>query len=143
MAELEKVTFTLEGDPQEYTLCYDFNQICDAEAVAGANLLNAVANKHSMNAVQMRGLLYACLKTAHPDVLLKEAGTLLSRDSKTVTKALATVLGAEDEEAALEAAAKFNRLLAEAFGVTEEEAAAKLAARVAAEEQPTPAPAAA
>ncbi len=128
--ELEKVTFTLPNDPQEYTLTYSFNEICDAEAVTGVNLLHAAVNVSQMNAVQMRGLLYACLKTAHPEVLIKEAGLLLSRDSQIVTAALAKVLGAEDEAAAQEKAAKFTRLIARAFGVSEEEAAAKMAALI-------------
>ena len=96
--ELGKVTFTLEDDSQEYTLVYDFNQIADAEAVTGVNLLSAISDMRTMTAVQLRGLLYACLKTAHPTVLVTEAGDLLSRDSITVTKALGKVLGAAEEE---------------------------------------------
>jgi hypothetical protein len=98
--ELEKVTFELDDDPQLYTLVYDFNEIADAEAVTGVNLLSAVSDMQNMSAVQLRGLLYACLKTEHPKVLVTEAGDLLSRDSMTVTKALGKVLGAAEEEKA-------------------------------------------
>ncbi len=93
-----KVTFHLENDPIVYTLVYDFNELADAEAVAQTNLLQAVSSLQNMTAVQMRGLLYACLKTSHPLVLLKEAGDLLSKDSATVTRALGLVMGATEEE---------------------------------------------
>jgi hypothetical protein len=122
--ELEKVTFTLEGDPVAYTLMYDFNEIAEAEGVTGANLLQAISDMRNMTAVQMRGLLYASLKRAHPQVLLVEAGTLLSRDSVTVTKALAKLLGADDETAAK----KRIELMAKALGIPVEEVIEKLSA---------------
>lgn len=82
-----------------------------------------------MTAVQLRGLVYACLKHAHPQVLLIEAGALLSRDSITVTGALAKVLGADDKLAAK----KRIEALAKALGLTAEEVIEKLAAAEAAE----------
>ena len=93
-----KVTFHLENDPQTYVLEYNFNELAEAESVAQTNLLQAVSDLRTMTAVQMRGLLYACLRTAHPQVLLREAGDLLSKDSPTVSKALALVMGASEAE---------------------------------------------
>ncbi|HXI88453.1 MAG TPA: hypothetical protein VNH18_14675 [Bryobacteraceae bacterium] len=91
--EHDVVSFTLEDDPQIYKLTYDFNAICDAEAVTGCNLLQAQIRLKNLSATEVRGLLYACLKPAYPAVLLSEAGDLLSRDLETVSGALAEALG--------------------------------------------------
>jgi hypothetical protein len=95
--EREFVSFTFEGDPVEYKLCYDFNEIVNAEEVCGCNLLAAMGG--GMSARAFRGLLYACLKTAHPQVLLSEAGDLMSRDREKVMKALGQVILSEEETA--------------------------------------------
>ncbi len=86
----QSVSFQLEGD-QVYSLSFDFNQICEAETVARCNLMTALAGG-GITALQTRALLYACLKTAHPQVLLSEAGWLLSQDMPKVLAALAQVL---------------------------------------------------
>lgn len=96
--ELEKVTFTLENDPQLYTMVYDFNRVCDAEEMLKENLFHAISNPVTMTANQCRGLVFAFLLTAHPKVLVSEAGDLLSRDSNVVTKALGKMLGASEAE---------------------------------------------
>ena len=98
-----KVTeFKIDGDPQVYKLAFDFNSLVDAETLTGLNLMRPLANLSQLTAGEIRGLLYAMLKPAHPQVLLSEAGDLFSRDMETVTGALAEVLGAsgkEEEEA--------------------------------------------
>jgi hypothetical protein len=91
MSQKNVIPFTLEGDPQVYTLEFDFNAICAAEAVTGCNLMRALAGGEIF-AAQTRGLLFACLKPAHPDVLLTEAGELLTRDMETVLEALSKAL---------------------------------------------------
>lgn len=93
----DTVKFKLEGDPVEYVLTYDFNEIVDAEAATGCNLFRAMSG--SMTATEFRALLYACLKTGHPQVLLKEAGDLVSKDRTTVMVALGKVLAGAEEEA--------------------------------------------
>src|SRR4051812_36771665 len=92
----DAVVFHLEGDPQEYRLHFDFNQIVAAEELTGCNLLHALDRPAAMSAVQMRALLYACLRTAH-QVELDEAGDLLTKDLATVTRKLGEVLGASAE----------------------------------------------
>ena len=89
------VTFTLANDPQEYRLCYDFNEIADAEEVVGINLLTGVMGQGqgTMSSTQLRGLLYALLHKAHPEVTVKEAGELLTIDAVTVSTAFAEVMG--------------------------------------------------
>jgi hypothetical protein len=82
------VEFSLDGDPQVYKLAYDFNHLCDTEEAIDCNLMDPFLGHTPMNARQTRGILFACLKTAHPLVLLSEAGNLLSRDQATVLRAL-------------------------------------------------------
>lgn len=90
------VKFNLPNDSRDYTLGFDFNELADAEAVAEVNLLASVASWPNLSCRQMRGLVYALLKPAHPRVLLKEAGELLTRDMQTVYKAVKqTLLEAE------------------------------------------------
>jgi len=63
---------------KEYLLVYDFNSICDAESVAGCNLLDAIQHMGGMSAVEFRGLLYAALKPNHPEMTIGAAGDLFS-----------------------------------------------------------------
>jgi len=86
------VKFTLENDPQAYELRFDFNELADAEPVVGCNLLAAIATWPNFSAGQMRGLLFALLKPAHPQVLLPEAGGLLTRDMGAVMRAMKQTL---------------------------------------------------
>lgn len=95
--EREFIVFKIADDPQEYKLCYDFNQLVDAEELTGCNLLAAFMGG-GLNAKAFRALLYACLKTAHPHVLLSEAGDLMSKDRATVMAAVGKVLGGEISE---------------------------------------------
>jgi len=98
----EFVEFRLKDGPQVYKLSYDFNAVCEAEAAAGCNLMQAFLLQAPLTAVQTRAILFACLKKAHPLVLLTEAGELLSRDMPVVLDALGQVLqamrGEEQEE---------------------------------------------
>lgn len=96
-------TFTLDGDPQEYHLMFDYNAVCDAEAKTGVNLMSCLSGQ-GLNANQTRGLLYACLLPKHPLVTLKEAGELLTKGLPVVLSNLLPVItgavdtGVEEEE---------------------------------------------
>lgn len=91
----EFVTFKLADDPVEYKLLKDFNKICDAEAETGCNLMRAMLGALT-NARELRALLFGCLKTAHPSVLLSEAGDLMDRpDWGVVLTALGKAMGWE------------------------------------------------
>jgi hypothetical protein len=94
-------SFSIEGDPQVYTLTFDFNQICEAEKETGINLLKPLAGA-GISATETRALLYALLKPAHPLVLLAEAGELLNKDLPTVLSELGAMLKAAQQEQAAE-----------------------------------------
>jgi hypothetical protein len=94
----EFVEFRLKDDPQVYKLSYDFNAICEAEAAAGCNLIQAFLFQAPLTAVQTRAILFACLKKAHPLVLLTEAGELLSRDMPVVLDALGQAMRGDEQE---------------------------------------------
>lgn len=104
MKQPEPITFTLGDEPQVYTLQFDFNALCDAEEVAGCNLMRAVIGGAEFTATKARALLFAFLKTAHPKVTLAEAGELFSKDQGVVLTALIKVLNgvwrAEESEPA-------------------------------------------
>lgn len=101
------IEFTVEGFKEGYAgedgekdvikLCYDFNNIVDAEIQSGENLLKPLSNLSRMTAGQMRGLFYALAKKHHPQVTLADAGNLLTLDSMAVTNAVARVFGAKDD----------------------------------------------
>lgn len=101
-----KISFSIESDPHPYVLEYDFNFLCDAEVISGCNLMQAIAGGQ-ITAGQTRGMLYAFLKKANPDLLLSDAGALLSRDLAGTLKAITDVLDtarASDEEESQEEA---------------------------------------
>ena|SRR3569832_908390 len=80
----------LEVDGKAYKLCYSFNSIAVAESVAGCNLLKGLESLTDLTAVQLRGLLYAALSVAHPDLTVEDAGTLVRLDTiGSITTALA------------------------------------------------------
>ncbi|MBZ5621458.1 MAG: hypothetical protein LAQ69_22440 [Acidobacteriia bacterium] len=87
------ISLKFEGDPQEYRLEFDFNEVADAEPVAGCNLLAVMTRPQEMTAGQLRGLTYAALKKAHPVVTLKEAGWLITKHTAVVSDAVAAVYG--------------------------------------------------
>lgn len=90
-----------DGKPLAFRMMYDFNEISDMEPVVNLNLLPALANPDRMSAGQMRAITCALLKTAHPQVTLKEAGSLLTNDSPTVMNAVFETLGMVDNDEAL------------------------------------------
>ncbi len=71
---------TLDGETY-YSLCFSFNAIAIAEQEAGVNLLKALDNLEDLSAAQFRGLLYAALTKAHPDMTLDDAGELVRLDT--------------------------------------------------------------
>ena len=73
----------VEIDGETYRLAYDFNAIAEAEKLADANLLHGIAGLlgKGANAAQIRGLLYAALRKAHPKLTLAQAGALIRIDT--------------------------------------------------------------
>ena len=69
-------------DEKEYQLGYSFNAIAEAEAAAGCNLLNGLQSLNGMSALQLRGLLFAALRIAQPEIVsIDEVGLLLRLDT--------------------------------------------------------------
>jgi hypothetical protein len=88
MAKSESVAGT-ERDPQrlftrvelngeEYKLIYTFGSLAEAEKLCGCNLLQGILKWNEMSAVQLRGLLYAALRTLQPKMTLEQVDSLLS-----------------------------------------------------------------
>jgi hypothetical protein len=77
-------------DEQTYKLCYSFNSLAIAEKNAGCNLLRGIESLQDLSAIQLRGLLYAALLVAHPDITIEQAAHLIRIDTLgPVTLALA------------------------------------------------------
>lgn len=74
------------------TLRFDFNAFAEAEEATGQNLMAAIAAWPALNCQQMRALLYALLRPAHPKVLVGEAGGLITQDLNRVWRALREAL---------------------------------------------------
>lgn len=74
---------TLEIDGRSYRLCYSFNAIAEAERLGNCNLLEGIAAVlfNSLTAQQARGLLYAALSVAQPEITLAEAGQMIRVDT--------------------------------------------------------------
>ena len=68
-------------DDQHFKLGYSFNSIALAEAETGTNLLSGLQSLTDLNAIQLRGLLYAALMIAHPDMTPDDAGALIRLDT--------------------------------------------------------------
>lgn len=70
-------------DDKTYTLTCDFNTLADHEPATGCNLLHAVPAimLNVLSASQLRGMLYASLKTHHPGIDLLRAGQLVRVDT--------------------------------------------------------------
>lgn len=69
-------------------LVFDFNALCEFERVTGKNSLSADLWT-STDAGTLRALLYAALKTHHPEVTLQEVGGMLNLgNAQAVTDAL-------------------------------------------------------
>lgn len=78
------IQFTdLEIDEKKYKLLYNFNAIATAEVVANANLMLGISGLYlnTANAGQYRGLLYAALIKAHPNMTIDSAGSLIRPDT--------------------------------------------------------------
>lgn len=73
----------LELDGKTYKLSYDFNAIAEAEKLAGCNLLMGMGAMliSYTTAQQMRGLLYAAVRKAHPKMTIEECGQLIRIDT--------------------------------------------------------------
>lgn len=78
--------------PYEYILQFDFNELADAERVAGVNLFAAIMRWPVLSCSEMRALLYALLKPANQQVLLTEAGGLFTKNTMAVMTAISAAL---------------------------------------------------
>ena len=77
-------------DDKDYRLAYSFNSIALAERYAGCNLLMGLENLRDLSAEQLRGLFYAALQVAHPEITLQKAGEMIFLDTiAPITAALA------------------------------------------------------
>jgi hypothetical protein len=72
---------TVEIDGKTYSLAYDFNAIATAESVTGINLFKALSTLTDLTATQFRGLVYAGLLKAHPEITLEQAGSIIRFDT--------------------------------------------------------------
>jgi hypothetical protein len=74
---------TLRIDGESYNLVYDFNAIAEAEKLAQCNLLHGIASllASGATAMQLRGLLYAAMRKAHPKMTIDKAGELIRIDT--------------------------------------------------------------
>jgi hypothetical protein len=70
-------------DDQAWNLRYSYNAIAEAEKATGENLLLGMATTiiNGMNASQLRSLLWASLKPAHPKLTLEQTGDLIRLDT--------------------------------------------------------------
>jgi hypothetical protein len=84
--------FTFENDPQQYVMDFDFNALCDAEAELRLELLPAIMRWPMQSALELRGVVYALMKTKHPLVTVAEVGGLLTRQFTAMRKVLALEL---------------------------------------------------
>jgi hypothetical protein len=75
----------VQVDDKTYKLLFDFNALAEAEAITKTNLLTGMwaflTNRESMTAVQLRGILYASLRKAHPEMTIDDAGALIRLDT--------------------------------------------------------------
>lgn len=77
-------------DGETYRLAYSFNSIALAEREAGCNLLAGLEGLGNLSAIQLRGLLWAAMKVAAPDIPIERAAALIRLDTmQSVTEALA------------------------------------------------------
>lgn len=121
---MDFATFTVDG--KEYSLHFDFNELCDAETATGCNLLSALESLGALTARQLRGLLYAMIVrfdglSADPGEAMKQMGALIRID--TAGSIMLAIGMACAMAAGPEYAAKYGATLAEAEPVPEEAAA--------------------
>lgn len=116
-----------------YELQYEFNALCDAEAVCGANLLGAVERLLGeggvLSAAQLRGLLYAMIRPypgfpAEPLAGLKECGNLIRIDT------IGSLLEALGEACAVAVSEEYGEKYRAALESKKEQANADLLAEV-------------
>ena len=93
---------TLKIGEKEYKLAFDFNAIAEAERVCGVNLLaGGLTFNPPPSANQFRGLFYAALSVADPEVTVEAAGRLITFQSLgPITRALMDAYGVSMPEPA-------------------------------------------
>ena len=84
---LPDVDLVISGET--YKLAYDFNAIVQAEKMTGVNLLASVVGE--INAVSLRGLLWAALLRDRPEITIEHTGGLiLPSNIATIRQAIVT-----------------------------------------------------
>lgn len=77
MPGVKFVPVTIGG--QVYELAYNFNGLAEAEKITGANLLQGMGMviNGGISASELRGVLFAALRKAQPELTLQDAGNLI------------------------------------------------------------------
>jgi hypothetical protein len=91
-ATAAKKTATLTIDGKSYPIGYDFNEICNVEAVAQCNLLHGLQDLANLSVGQLRGLLLAGIRAgdSKSTLTLQDAGNLIKINTiGDVTEAIA------------------------------------------------------
>lgn len=84
---LPDVSLTIKD--KTYSLVFDFNAIVEAERVTGTNLLDKVLG--SIDAKSLRGLLWASLIKAQPNITIEQAGDLITlHNASRIREAIVT-----------------------------------------------------
>lgn len=89
MANGFKGEIALSCDGKSYTMVLDFNALCDFEAETGKNALTALEGmeRGTVEARDMRALLWAGLRQHHPEITLQDAGRILSENVDAIQRA--------------------------------------------------------
>lgn len=77
MANPARGEVTLRGGDQEYTIKFSTNAICEVEERLDKGLNTIIANMERVTTV--RALLWAGLRTHHPDVTVAGVGEIIDR----------------------------------------------------------------
>jgi ubiquinone biosynthesis protein UbiJ len=77
---LPNVELVMKGNT--YQLVYDFNAVVQAEKITGANLLAAVTG--NLDAISLRGLLWAALLKTKPKITMDEVGEMITPSNLAV-----------------------------------------------------------
>ncbi|SEI10103.1 gene transfer agent family protein [Paracoccus alkenifer] len=97
MANSFRGEVTLTHDGQDYTMVLDFNALCEYEDATGDswNGFFERLDSGAIRATELRTMVWAGLRSHHPDITLPQAGAVLSSNSDAVIRAAAAALPPE------------------------------------------------